>query len=84
MAAMLESLKNEYRSEIIIFDLPPMLSGDDVIAILPQIDCVLFVAAVGTTTVAEIKECSKHLQSTEVIRFVVNKVPESSTDYYYY
>jgi protein-tyrosine kinase len=84
MAAMLENLKSEYRSETIIFDLPPMLSGDDVIAILPQIDCALFVAAVGTTTVAEIKECSKHLQSTEVIRFVVNKVPETSTDYYYY
>jgi protein-tyrosine kinase len=84
MAAMLGSLKSEYRAETIIFDLPPMLAGDDVIAILPQIDCVLFVAAVGTTTVAEIKECSKHLQSTEVIRFVVNKVPETSTDYYYY
>jgi protein-tyrosine kinase len=84
MAAMLESLKSEYRSEIIIFDLPPILTGDDVIAILPQIDCVLFVTAIGTTTVAQIKECSKHLQSTEMIRLVVNKVPENSTDYYYY
>jgi protein-tyrosine kinase len=50
---------------------------------LPKMDCVLLVAAVGTSTVSEIEECSKHLQSTDVVRFVLNKVPESSTNYHY-
>ena len=84
MAAMIEDIKREYHSQTIILDLPPILTGDDVIAFLPQIDCVLLVAAVGTTTVSQIKECNKHLQSAEVVRIVLNKVLETSTDYYYY
>ncbi len=84
MAAMLEDLRTEYHSKTIILDLPPILSGDDVIAILPQVDCALLVTAVGTTTVAQIKECNKHLQSTEVVRIVLNKVPEATVQYYYY
>ena len=84
MVTMLKDIEREYHSQIIIFDLPPILSGDDVIAILPQIDCVLLVAAVGTTTVAQIKECNKHLQSAEVVRIALNKVDETSDNYYYY
>jgi len=84
MSAMLEDIKREYHSKTIILDLPPILSGDDVIAILPQMDCVLLVAAVGTTTVAQIKECNKHLQSAEVVRIALNKVLETSSDHYYY
>jgi predicted GTPase len=54
-----------------------------VIAIVPQVDCVLLVTAVGTSTVAEIKQCNRHLQSSEVVRVVVNKVEEPSAKYYY-
>jgi hypothetical protein len=61
-----------------------MLTGDDVLSLLPQIDCVLFVAAVGSTTVTEIKECNKHLQSTSVVRIVLNKVSETGPSYYHY
>jgi len=38
----------------------------------------LLVAAVGTSTIAEIEECNRYLQATEVVRFVLNKVPESA------
>jgi protein-tyrosine kinase len=72
------------QSRIAILDLPPLLTGHDVISILPQVDCVLLVAAVGTSTVSEIEECNKHLQATDVVRFVLNKVPESNTRYCYY
>ena len=77
-------LKKDYPSRTIILDLPPILTSDDVIAMLPQTDCVLLVAAVGTSKVAEIQECSKHLQSASVVRIMLNKVAEVSTDYYYY
>ncbi len=83
MAAMIQDLKREYHSQIIILDLPPVLTSDDVIAVLPQMDCVLFVAAVGTSTVAQIEECRRHLQSSEVVRIILNKVPVASTNYYY-
>ena len=54
-------------------------------SILPQVDCVLLVAAVGTSTVGEIEECNKYLQGTDVVRFVLNKVPpQSAARYNYY
>ena len=82
MSTLLQEIKNEDRSRIIIFDMPPILSGDNVISILPQIDCVLFVAAVGTTTASEIKECNKHLQTSAVVRVVLNKASELGPMYY--
>jgi hypothetical protein len=83
MATLFEDLRRDYRSQIIIVDLPPILSSDDVIAILPQVDCALLVVAVGTTKVSEMEECTRHLQSTEVVRIAVNKVPYAGTNYVY-
>ena len=84
MAALLDDVSGHGQSRIVIFDLPPLLTGHDVISILPHVDCALLVAAVGTSTVAEIKECNKYLHATEVVRFVLNKVPQASTRYGYY
>jgi len=84
MGTLLQDIRSDSQSRIVILDLPPMLTGNEVIAILPQVDCVLLVAAVGISAVSEIEECNKHLQSTDVVRFVLNKVPESSANYYYY
>jgi protein-tyrosine kinase len=83
MSGMLTRIQADYRSQIIIVDLPPILSSDDVLAVLPRLDCVLLVTAVGTTTVAEIKESGNHLQSTELVRVVLNKAPRSNSAYYY-
>ncbi len=84
MKTLLQDVRGCGQSRIAVLDLPPLLSGHDVISILPQVDCVLLVAAVGTSKVSEIEECNKHLQATEVVRFVLNKVPESTTKYLYY
>ena len=66
-----------------ILDMPPMLLSDEVITLLPQIDCVLLVAASGLTTTSEISECNRHLQSANVVRLVLNKVPRIEHQYYY-
>jgi protein-tyrosine kinase len=71
----------EPQSRIAIIDLPPLLTGHDVISMLPHVDCVLFVAAVGTSKVAEIEECKKYLHATDIVRFVLNKAPESAATY---
>jgi protein-tyrosine kinase len=84
MKMLLQEIAGGERSRIVILDLPPMLTGHDVISILPQVDCVLLVAAVGTTKVSEIEECNNYLQGTDVVRFVLNKVPETATKYLYY
>jgi len=73
---------SDFKDWTVIVDLPPLLTGDDVITFLPSIDCVLFLAAVGTTTVSEIKECYKHLAATSVVRVVLNKSTEMPATYY--
>lgn len=84
MGTLLQTIKRDFRSRTVIFDLPPMLIGDDVLSILPRMDAVLLVTGVGTTSVADIKECQKHLRRSNVIRLVVNKVTDSADDYYAY
>jgi protein-tyrosine kinase len=81
MSSLLQTIKRDFKSYTVILDMPPMLTGDDVIALLPQLDCVLLVAAVGTSTLSELKQCSKHLQSAEVVRVVLNKTPDSTVGY---
>jgi Mrp family chromosome partitioning ATPase len=82
MSGVLEDIRRDYRSRMVLLDLPPMLSSDDVITILPQVDCVLLVIGAGITTPAQIEDCSKHLHSTDVVRVVLNKAPESNANYY--
>ena len=84
MGTLLQTIKREFRSRIVIFDLPPMLVGDDVISILPRMDAALLVAGIGSTSVSDIKECQKHLQRTPVVRVVVNKSTETAGSYYGY
>jgi protein-tyrosine kinase len=82
MAGLLKEIKQAFKNWTIIVDLPPILAGDEVISILPQMDCVLFVAAAGTSTPAQVKQCVRHLEGAPVIRVVLNKATESSHAYY--
>ncbi|MGY3545260.1 MULTISPECIES: CpsD/CapB family tyrosine-protein kinase [unclassified Bradyrhizobium] len=84
MTALLQAIKREFRSHTVIFDLPPMLLGDDVISILPRMDAALLVTGVGSSSVSDIRECQKHLERVPVVRVVVNKVSEKIDTYYGY
>jgi capsular exopolysaccharide synthesis family protein len=84
MNAVMEEIKQTFKSWTVILDLPPILTSDDVISILPQINSVLFVAAAGSTTASEIKECNKHLETTPVVRVVLNKSEDAIPSYYHY
>jgi protein-tyrosine kinase len=83
MTALLKEIRRTDQSCTVILDLPPILSSDDVIAVLPQLDCMLLIAAVGSTTIAEIEECNRYLQSAAILRLVLNKAPERTNRYYY-
>jgi protein-tyrosine kinase len=83
MDTMLLDIKQNFRSQTVIFDMPPLLQGDEVLATLPKIDAALLVTAVGVSTVHEIKECNRHLQASEVIRVVLNKSHETIKRHYY-
>ncbi len=81
--SLVQDLKDRYESRIVIFDLPPLMAGDDAIAFLPQVDCVLLVVASGDTTPAEVKESRRQLQSSNMLGVVLNKASEKRTPYYY-
>jgi protein-tyrosine kinase len=84
MSSLLQSIRTNYRSQTAIIDLPPILAGDEVISVLPQLDCVILVASVGVSTTSNIERCKKHLQSTEVVRVVLNRASEQGFEHYYY
>ncbi len=83
-------LVNELRSlgpnTIVIFDLPPVLAGDDVLAFSPLMDAVLLVVAEGTCKRGNLLGMHELLKETEVIGAVLNRSREqsSSMDYYGY
>jgi Mrp family chromosome partitioning ATPase len=81
MRTLLQDLKRDH--QIIILDLPPMLSSDDVICVLPYIDCALLVAAVGQSKTSDVEASIRHLETTPLVRMVLNKSTENASNYYY-
>ncbi len=60
--------------DIMLFDLPPVLAVDDVIALKPHVDCLLIVAGAGLTTPRELREMSQRLgEDTPILGVVLNK-----------
>ncbi len=81
--SLVAELRDRYEKRICIFDLPPLKSTDDAIAFLPQVDCVLMVVASGETKPAEVKDCRRQLQSSNLLGVVLNKSTEVAKTYYY-
>jgi len=79
---LVEDLRNRYDSRIIIFDMPPLMAGDDTLAFLPQVDCVLLIVANGMTKPIEVKESRRLLQSSNLLGVVLNKSGEKHSHYY--
>ncbi len=72
--------------DIVLFDLPPVLSSDDTIGFLPYVDASVLVIAEGTSTYNEVDECDRKFSS--VPNFLGHVLNKSSDDaemgYQYY
>lgn len=67
-----------------IFDMPPMLAADDMLAFAGKVDCVLLVAAAESTSIAEIDRCERELaEQTNVLGVVLNKCRYTEASYGY-
>lgn len=73
MKQLVEELKERYRSRIILFDLPSLLSSSDALAFSPYVDAALLVLEDGKTSAAEIQRATELLQNTQLIGTVLNK-----------
>lgn len=81
---LIADLRDRYQDRTVIFDLPPMLVADDVMAVLPHMDCVLLVIANGASSEKEIEECMMRLSKSNLLGVVLNKEESSSTQANYY
>ncbi len=81
---LIDDISTRYQSRVIIFDLPPMLSSDDAIAMLPMVDCVLVVVGNGLSSQAEIEDTLYHIPKEKLLGIVMNKAEVEPRAYYHY
>lgn len=72
MQKLAEELKARYPERLVIFDLPPLLARDDLLAFSPYIDAALLVAREGKTRKADLQRAMEMLKSVNVIGTVLN------------
>ncbi len=78
-AVTLQHMRDALRPEIVIYDMPPMLSHDDVSGFLPQLDGVLIVSDGTQTTARQLSECERMLDGqVPLLGVVLNRVRRSS------
>ncbi len=77
MTELVEELKHRYPSRMVIFDLPPVLKADDVLAFAPYVDASLLVVEDSQTDQEDLKQSVALLQdSTHFLGSVLNKTME--------
>ena len=79
MAHLVEDLKTQYDSRMIIFDVPPILQTDDVLLSTKYFDCTLLVLEDGKNKEADITRTLQLLESTNLIGSVLNKSDKPPT-----
>ena len=79
----LDAMQAAFRPDVVLYDLPPALVCDDVIAFLPQVDCVLLVAGGGRTHAPDVKKCEAlFADQTPLLGVVLNKAEDARIEPY--
>jgi protein-tyrosine kinase len=73
MAHLVDDLKAQYDSRVIIFDVPPVLQTDDVLLSSKYFDCTLLVLEDGKNKESEISRSLQMLDRANLIGSVLNK-----------
>lgn len=72
--AQLQKIAAQYRADLMIFDLPPLMAGDDTRAFLSKVDCALIVAQAEKATTAQIDATEREIsEQTNVLGVVLNQ-----------
>jgi protein-tyrosine kinase len=80
----LAAIKRAFLPDVLVYDLPPMLQSDDVMAFLPHLDCVLLVAAAEKSRLDEVDKCEKDLaETTNVLGVALNLCRYMGEDFGY-
>lgn len=74
-AIALDSMVEQLDPEVVIYDLPPALEGDDLLALAPVVDAVLLVTDGGRSSPDQIRACEALLGTTlPLFGVVMNRV----------
>jgi capsular exopolysaccharide synthesis family protein len=87
MADLVQELKTRYPGRLVVFDLPPVLVGDDVVAFAPHLDAVMMIVEEGVTQSDDLTKVSELMKGVNIIGTVLNKSDEKTQtkiyDHYY-
>jgi len=67
---------------IVIYDMPPILAADDLLAFDPCVDAILFVVAEGKTSRTDAVKARELLEGLTFIGTVLNRSDEKTASYY--
>jgi capsular exopolysaccharide synthesis family protein len=84
MIQLVQELKTRYENRLILFDMPPLLTTDDVLAFLPHLDAVMLVIEDSKTTTDQLEQAYRLLGDKHIIGTVLNKSAEASSAAGYY
>ncbi len=84
MKDLVKELKSRYPERYVIFDVPPVLSGADVLAFAPQVDYIIMVVRAGSTSLNDVKRALAFLPKDKILGIVFNRAETSeiTRDYY--
>ncbi len=84
-AAALDAMAEALAPDLMIFDTPPVLANDDVLAVLPMVDAVLLVADGTRTLPADITACERLFADRRpLLGVVLNRAQDLELNRYRY
>lgn len=83
MLELARALENESPRRVIIFDMPPVLAADDVLAFSPQLDGLLLVVGEGATSRDSLTSAKEVLAEMNLLGVVLNRSAERDDNAYY-
>jgi protein-tyrosine kinase len=82
---IVDEIEFDYKPDIMLFDMPPMLVNDDTSAFMKNVDAALIIVEAGLSTIEQVDMCEKELSvQTNVLGMVLNKCRFQSDGYGYY
>jgi len=83
-AEILDRVQTDYRPDLMLFDMPPVLVSDETRGFLKLVDAVLIVAGAESSTVSQIDEVEREVaQYSDVAGIILNKCRFMEDDYGY-
>ena len=73
MKELIADMKKRYPERYIIFDVPPILTGADVLTFAPLVDQVIVVVRAGSTSMDDVKKALQFLPKEKILGFVLNR-----------